>query len=85
MGQSRGGMPVRTARAPWLRTLASPFDALQHRARTWMEDLRRRADEAPFSVALKLELTWLNGAQRSATGAIGGARSRQATTVRQRS
>jgi len=47
------------------KTLASPFNALQHRARGWVEDLRRRADEAPFSVALKLELTWLNTAQRA--------------------
>jgi transmembrane sensor len=70
MGQSRGGMPVRTARAPWLRTLASPINALQHRARTWMEDLRRRADEAPFSVALKLELTWLDRAQRAQLEAL---------------
>lgn len=65
MGRSRGGTPGTTSRAPWLKTLASPFDALQHRARRWLEDLRRRADEAPFSVALKLELTWLSRAQRA--------------------
>jgi transmembrane sensor len=35
-----------------------------------MEDLRRRADEAPFSVALKLELTWLNRAQRAQLEAL---------------
>jgi transmembrane sensor len=63
MGASRGGTLVRTSRAPWLKTLASPFNALQHRARTWVDTLRRRADEAPFAVALKLELTWLNKAQ----------------------
>ena len=70
MGTSRAGTPVRTSRAPWLKTLASPFNALQHRARTWVADLRRRADEAPFSVALKLELTWLNRAQRAQLEAL---------------
>ena len=69
MGLTRGGLPV-TSRAPWLKTLATPFNALQHRARTWMADLRRRADEAPFSVALKLELTWLNRAQRAQLEAL---------------
>jgi transmembrane sensor len=43
---------------------------VQHRARTWLEVLRRRADEAPFSVALKLELTWLNRAQRAQLEAL---------------
>jgi transmembrane sensor len=61
---------VTTSRAPWLKTLATPFNALQHRARGWLADLRRRADEAPFSVALKLELTWLNRAQRAQLEAL---------------
>jgi ferric-dicitrate binding protein FerR (iron transport regulator) len=63
-------MPATTSRAPWLKTLAGPFNALQHRARTWLEDLRRRADEAPFSVALKFELTWLSRAQRAQLEAL---------------
>jgi transmembrane sensor len=65
MGRSGGGTPGTTSRAPWLKTLASPLDAVQHRARAWLDHLRRRADEAPFSLALKLELTWLNRAQRA--------------------
>jgi transmembrane sensor len=70
MGLSRGGMPGTTSWAPWLKALATPLNALQHRARNWLGDLRRRADEAPFSVALKVELTWLNRAQRAQLEAL---------------
>jgi transmembrane sensor len=70
MGLSRGGMPGTTSRTPWLKALATPLNALQHRARDWLGDLRRRADEAPFSVALKVELTWLNRAQRAQLEAL---------------
>ncbi len=70
MGLSRGGLPGTTSRAPWLKALATPLNALQHRARCWLGDLQRRADEAPFSVALKVELTWLNKAQRAQLEAL---------------
>jgi transmembrane sensor len=70
MGLSRGGLPITTSRAPWLSTLATPLNAMKHRAPECLADLRRRADEAPFSVALKLELTWLNRAQRAQLEAL---------------
>jgi transmembrane sensor len=59
-----------TSGAPWLRAVTTAISALQHRARTWLHISPHRPDEIPFSLALTLELTWLDKSQRARLEAL---------------
>ena len=63
MDPSTGGTPGTTSGAPWLRTVTTLLSAVQHKTRRWRQ-VRGHLDEAPYSVALTLELTWLSKSQR---------------------
>ena len=68
MGPLRGGTPGTTSGAPWLRSVTTLLSALQHKTRSWRR--QHRVDEAPYSVALTLELTWLSKSQRAELEAL---------------
>ena len=70
MGPSRRRMPGTLSRALWLKTVTSALSALQHQTQAWLRHFRSRTDEAPFSVALTLELTWLSQSQRAQLEAL---------------
>src|SRR5580704_14011184 len=70
MGPSRGGTPGTTSRAPWLRAVTTLLSALQHRTHSWRQVRGHQVEEAPYSVALTLELTWLSKSQRAQLEAL---------------
>ena len=53
-----------------LNPLAHALNAVQHRFRGRLQRFRRRMDETPFSLALRIELTWLDKSQRSQLEAL---------------
>ena len=69
-GTSRGGMSGPPPGASRLNPLAHLINAVQHRFRNTLQRFRRRVDETPFSLALKIELTWLSQSQRSQLEAL---------------
>jgi transmembrane sensor len=52
-------------RNAWLKAVKTLLSAVQHRARARRHLRERSTDEAPYSVALTLELTWLSKSQRA--------------------
>ena len=60
--EGASGTPPGTTR---FNPFTHPLSAVQHLWRTWTGRRRNRVDETPFSLALKVELTWLSTAQRS--------------------
>lgn len=50
-----------------LKTVTTLLSALQHKARSWRQP---RTDESPYSVALTVELTWLDRSQRAQLEAL---------------
>lgn len=70
MGLLRGGMSDTPDRASRLRPLIHPFSAPHHLLKRWFQRVRHCADETPYSLALKIELTWLSPAQRSRLEAL---------------
>ena len=69
-GPSRAGRSGTPQRAPQLNPLAHAFSAAHHRVQNWLQRFRHRIDETPFSLALKIELTWLSKSQRSQLEAL---------------
>jgi ferric-dicitrate binding protein FerR (iron transport regulator) len=58
---------VRNSRELVLKTVTTLLSALQHKALSWRQ---QRFDDAPFSVALTVELTWLTKSQRAQLEAL---------------
>jgi transmembrane sensor len=69
-GPSREGTSGTPPGATRLNRFTHPLTALQHLWRAWPGRRRNRVDETPFSLALKVELTWLSPAQRSQLEAL---------------
>lgn len=65
MGLLRGGMSDTSERAPRLNPFAHAVNAPHQLLKRWFQRIRHRADETPYSLALKIELTWLSPSQRS--------------------
>lgn len=65
MGLLRGGMSDTSERAPRLSPFAHAVSAPHQLLKRWFQRIRHRADETPYSLALKIELTWLSPSQRA--------------------
>ena len=70
MGQLRGGMSDTSERAARLRPFAHAVSAPHQLLKRWFQRIRHRVDETPYSLALKIELTWLSPSQRSQLEAL---------------
>src|SRR5579863_4618182 len=57
-------------RAPRLSPFAHAVSAPHQLLKRWFQRIRHRADENPYSLALKIELTWLSPTQRSQLDAL---------------
>src|SRR5581483_2236064 len=69
-GPSREGASGASKGVPRLNPFTRVINAAQHRFRAWTRRFRHRVDETPFSLALKIELTWLSKSQRSQLEAL---------------
>ena len=70
MGLLRGGMSDTSERAPRLSPFARAVSAPHQLLKRWFQRIRHQTDETPYSLALKIELTWLNSSQRAQLEAL---------------